>query len=227
MKTVLVENGQILGSFKGKFAVVGGAVPWLLLAHEDSRMSARSTWTSAWIRKCPATPLRSHRLASPADLTLLIKVCLTLEGFGRTIDPDFDMAPQAQPFLRRAIARQFAPRAIGRSGTRAMADAASLLAVVPRDLKRLLRLLRAGGARMHMQVDELHEFNHGIGRAANRLSGAMAIAAVIVGSSIAMTVEGRPTLLGGLALFGLLGFVSASLAGVWLLWSIFRSGGRR
>lgn len=50
---------------------------------------------------------------------------------------------------------------------------------------------------MHMQVDELHEFNHGIGRAANRLSGAMAIAAVIVGSSIAMTVEGRPTLLGG------------------------------
>lgn len=80
---------------------------------------------------------------------------------------------------------------------------------------------------MHMQVDELHEFNHGIGRAANRLSGAMAIAAAIFGSSIAMTVEGRPTLLGGLALFGLLGFVGASLAGVWLLWSISRSGGRR
>lgn len=35
VKTVLVEIGQILGSFKGKFAVVGGAVPWLLLANED------------------------------------------------------------------------------------------------------------------------------------------------------------------------------------------------
>ena len=31
VKSVLVEIGQILGSFKGKFAVVGGAVPWLLL----------------------------------------------------------------------------------------------------------------------------------------------------------------------------------------------------
>jgi hypothetical protein len=31
VKAVLVEIGQILGSFKGKFAVVGGAVPWLLL----------------------------------------------------------------------------------------------------------------------------------------------------------------------------------------------------
>jgi hypothetical protein len=31
VRSVLVEIGQILGSFQGKFAVVGGAVPWLLL----------------------------------------------------------------------------------------------------------------------------------------------------------------------------------------------------
>lgn len=36
VKSVLVEIGQILGSFRGKFAVVGGSVPWLLL--EDSEM---------------------------------------------------------------------------------------------------------------------------------------------------------------------------------------------
>ena len=35
MKSVLVEIGQILGSFQGKFAVIGGAVPWLLLSNED------------------------------------------------------------------------------------------------------------------------------------------------------------------------------------------------
>lgn len=35
VKTVLIEMGQILGSFRGKFAVVGGAVPWLLLGNED------------------------------------------------------------------------------------------------------------------------------------------------------------------------------------------------
>lgn len=34
VKTVLVEVGQILGSFKGKFAVIGGAVPWLLLDNQ-------------------------------------------------------------------------------------------------------------------------------------------------------------------------------------------------
>jgi hypothetical protein len=35
VKSVLVEIGQILGSFQGKFAVIGGAVPWLLLNNED------------------------------------------------------------------------------------------------------------------------------------------------------------------------------------------------
>ena len=35
VKSVLIEIGQILGSFQGKFAVIGGAVPWLLLDNED------------------------------------------------------------------------------------------------------------------------------------------------------------------------------------------------
>lgn len=35
VRSVLVEIGQILGSFRGKFAVVGGAVPWLLLDNPE------------------------------------------------------------------------------------------------------------------------------------------------------------------------------------------------
>lgn len=35
VKSVMVEVGQILGSFHGKFAVVGGSVPWLLLPDHE------------------------------------------------------------------------------------------------------------------------------------------------------------------------------------------------
>ncbi|WP_321943920.1 nucleotidyl transferase AbiEii/AbiGii toxin family protein [Burkholderia cenocepacia] len=35
VKSVLIEISQILGSFKGKFAVIGGAVPWLLLDNDE------------------------------------------------------------------------------------------------------------------------------------------------------------------------------------------------
>jgi len=36
VKSVLVEIGQILGSFRGKFAVIGGSVPWLLLENAEN-----------------------------------------------------------------------------------------------------------------------------------------------------------------------------------------------
>jgi hypothetical protein len=35
VRSVLIEVGQILGSFEGRFAVIGGAVPWLLLDNEE------------------------------------------------------------------------------------------------------------------------------------------------------------------------------------------------
>ena len=34
---MLVEIGQVLGSFQGKYAVIGGAVPWLLLENDEMR----------------------------------------------------------------------------------------------------------------------------------------------------------------------------------------------
>jgi ubiquinone biosynthesis protein len=44
-----------------------------------------------------------------------------------------------------------------------------------------------------------------------------------VGSSIVMTVQGGPELL-GLPLFGLLGFLVATFNSIWLVWSIWRAG---
>jgi ubiquinone biosynthesis protein len=46
---------------------------------------------------------------------------------------------------------------------------------------------------------------------------------LIIGSSIVMTVKGGPTLL-GLPAFGFLGYFMASLFGIWLIMSIWRSG---
>ena len=133
--------------------------------------------------------LRSHQLALPADLALLIKVCLTLEGLGRSLDPDFEMARQAQPFLRRAMAAQLGPRAVARRGARAWTDAVGLMAALPRELRRLLRGMRGDGPRVHMEIDELKEFGRQVAHSANRLAGSMVIAALIVGSSITMTVK--------------------------------------
>ncbi len=57
--------------------------------------------------------LRQYGLTLPADLALMIKTFLTLEGMGRQLDPDFDMAGAARP--SRCAEARFAAGSVGRS----------------------------------------------------------------------------------------------------------------
>jgi ubiquinone biosynthesis protein len=167
--------------------------------------------------------LREHRLALPPDLALLIKAFISLEGMGRELDPDFDMAGEALPMLRRVLRARYSPRALAQRGRHAVGELLALLSSLPRDLSRLLRAARRGRLEIHIDVARLTQVGSQLDRAISRLVVGIVVAALIVGSSIVMTVPGGPSLL-GLPLFGLLGFLGAVIGGLWLLLSIHRSG---
>jgi ubiquinone biosynthesis protein len=99
----------------------------------------------------------------------------------------------------------------------------SLLAGLPQDLSHLLRAVRRGRLEIHIDVTHLRRVGDQLDSAANRIVIGIVVAALIVGSSIVMTVLGGPTLL-GLPAFGLVGFLGAIVGGIWLLISILRSG---
>ena len=99
----------------------------------------------------------------------------------------------------------------------------SLLAGLPQDISRLLRAVRRGRLEVHIDVTHLRRVGDQLDNAANRLVIGIVVAALIVGSSIVMTVSGGPTLL-GLPVFGLLGFLGAVAGSLWLLLSILGSG---
>lgn len=163
--------------------------------------------------------LRQHHLRLPADLSLLVKAFITLEGMGRELDPSFEMAAQALPILERAMRERYAPRRVLERGWRSLAAMASLLSGLPQDLSRLLRAARRGRLEVHVEVLHLKEFGNQLDRAASRLVIGIVVAALIVGSSIVMTVPGGPSLL-GLPVFGLLGFVGAVAGSVYLMFSM-------
>lgn len=160
--------------------------------------------------------LRAHRLALPADLALLIKVFITLEGLGRSLDPGFHMAAEAVPLLRQAMRDRYQPRVLARRGWLALRQVAGLLGGLPRDLARLLRTARRGRIQVQIDISDLRGVADQLDRAAQRIAISLVVAALIIGSSIVMTVGGGPTLL-GLPAFGLLGFVGASVGALWLL----------
>ena len=167
--------------------------------------------------------LRDHGLALPPDLALMIKTFVTLEGLGRQLDPDFDMAAEARPFLESVLLRRHSPAVMARRGWRALASAVDLLMRLPKDLGQLLRNARRGRLHMEIDVPTLKPFGDQITRAANRLTLGVVTAALIIGSSIVMHASssggGR-----GWPILGVLGFVGAALGGLAILLSIWRSG---
>ncbi len=166
--------------------------------------------------------LRQHRLALPADLALLIKAFLSLEAMGRGLDPDFHMAAEAQPLLRQVVRARYAPRAMALRSVGSLRELAGQLGRLPHDLSRMMRSIGRGHVQVGIEIAHLKRAADQVDRAANRLSIALVIAALIIGSSIVMTVGGGPTLF-GLPAFGLLGFVGAAMGGVWLVRAIRRA----
>lgn len=172
------------------------------------------------------TILRDHGLSLPPDLALMIKAFLTLEGMGRQLDPDFDMAGAARPFLERVVMQRYSPRALLKRGRRSAVDAMELAGDLPRELRRLLRTARRGRLHMQMEVTSLKAFGEQVDRAANRLTMGVITAALVVGSSIVMHSAGGGVPSRWLLILGVMGFVGAALTGLWILLSIWRSGRR-
>nr|WP_320132762.1 AarF/UbiB family protein [uncultured Holophaga sp.] len=169
-----------------------------------------------------ANLMRQQGLTLPSDLALLIKAFISLEGMGRELDPDFDMVSQALPLLEQAMRRRYHPQAMAQRSWRTLHELLSLLTGLPGDLSRLLRAARRGRLEIHIDVTHLKRVGNQLDRAANRITIGIVVAALIIGSSIVMTVPGGPTLF-GLPIFGLVGFLIATIGGIWLLVSIWRT----
>ena len=171
-----------------------------------------------------AALLRAHWLLLPADLALLIKAFISLEGMGRELDPGFDMVSEMTPMIEKLISERYLPDAVLERGWRTVRDLLALAGELPHDLTRQLRAARRGKLSIHIDVAHLQRTAEQIDGAANRLSMSIVVAALIVGSSIVMSMPGNSTLWGPL-LLGVLGFVGALIGGLLLLLSIWKSGG--
>jgi len=167
--------------------------------------------------------MRDNNLLLPADLILLFKTLISLEGLGQQLDPEFHMIDHVTPFVERVIQQRYTPQALLKRGRKSVREALDVVANLPRDLQHLLRDVRRGRVKIDLDLKRLDHFGHQLDRASNRLTMGLLTASLVIGSSIIMTVEGGPKLF-GLPLFGLLGFLIAFLNSLWIIFSIWRSG---
>jgi ubiquinone biosynthesis protein len=175
-----------------------------------------------------STILREHSIVLPADLALLFKALITLEGFGRQYDPEFRLIDRAEPFLSRAMSERYQPVDALRRSQATLSDFLGLVASMPRDLARLVKDARHGRMRVELDLKRLDTFGDRVHRAMNRATMGIMTASLVIGSSIVMTVAGGPTLFGMslLTYCGLVGYLIAFMNSLWIIFSIWRSARR-
>jgi ubiquinone biosynthesis protein len=197
------------------------------LVFEYDNVPLRSIRIGALIRRFAAL-VRDHSIVLPADLTLMFKALVTMEGLGRQYDPDFHIIEHLAPLLRQVLRERYRPDAMMNRGRSTFEEFMNVLSSVPRDIARLTRDARRGKARIDLDIRRLDSFGDQLDKTLDRVTVGIMTASLVIGSSIVMTVNGGPTVFGAplLVMIGFGGYAIAFVNSVWVLYGIWRQSKR-
>ena len=167
--------------------------------------------------------VRRHRLHLPTGYALLLKTVLMHESLVARLDPGFEFTSVLVPYARGMMVRHFSPLRWGRSVGQAGIDLARLGIELPQQLRRLLTSLERGDTEFAIRPSGFDPFLRRLERIANRLVLGIVAAAFVVALAVLLSayhVRSDPQT--GAILIA--GFVLASVLGVYVAWSILRSG---
>lgn len=166
--------------------------------------------------------IRRNRLLPPAQFTLMLKSMMTIQNFSRQLDPKYDMAEQLRPFARRFSLQEMDPRQIFQGMRKAMQSAGDLATRFPEDVNAILSKFRLGKFQVRIHHEHLENLTSTLDKSSNRISFALIIAALLVGSSMLVPQEGSVLGLVNLQTLGIVGYLIAAVIGIWLVVSIIR-----
>ena len=123
--------------------------------------------------------LHEHRLVVPADLALLLRVLLRLQGLGRGVQTEVRVTELLEPYVHQIMAMRFDPRRIARQVGRAVRSWDHFISGLPDDLRAILEQIRTGSVGIDFRI---HDADHAVDRlvdglvtAASMMAGAQLI----------------------------------------------------
>lgn len=165
--------------------------------------------------------LRYNIRMPPAWISLLRAMTIS-EGVCLQLDPDFDFQAVATEAAREMMLEQFRPANVLRSLGQLARELNQYALRLPRQLSQLLLRVQASGLKVQLQLAEADRPLRKLDTMVNRLAFSIIAAAIIMASAIIFSSEQALTILGRpfITVLAVVGIVM----GLWLLYSILRSG---
>ncbi len=164
-----------------------------------------------------------HSLTIPADIFLMLKALGTVEGIALVLDEDFDMISHARPYIQRIKLDKLDPERIAGDLFHLTSQFMRFLGQFPHDILEISRLIRQQKLTIKIEQTGLNKTLSTQDQISNRISFSIIIAALIIGSALIVISE-IPPLVHGISFIGFIGFIAATVMGIWLLVAIIRKG---
>jgi ubiquinone biosynthesis protein len=166
----------------------------------------------------------SMNLRLPTRFVMLDKAIATLGAVGIELYPDFNVFEVAKPYARALLVERFTPRRMAARARREGWRLTSMAADLPYQVHETLEQMRDGQIEVGFVHKGLDEFMSKLDVLFNRLVIALIVTGGLIGSSvIGLLAKSGPHLL-GLHVVSVVGFTLSTVLGIWLLWSVVRSG---
>lgn len=169
--------------------------------------------------------IHRYKILLPAQIGLLLKVLITLEGTAKLLSPKFSLLEVMKPYQRHILLRRLSPARQMRKIRRVLHEVEQLAEVLPRHIIQILEQVQAGKFDVHLE-------HRGLSPSVNRLVLGMLASALFLGSSLMLANKVPPLLfpttawlgIKELSILGVAGCVTSILIGLRLLRAIGKSG---
>ncbi|WP_176011998.1 AarF/ABC1/UbiB kinase family protein [Victivallis sp. Marseille-Q1083] len=156
--------------------------------------------------------MNAHHLALRPNLYIMIKAVITIESLAKSFDPDLQIIELLKPFMRRQKLRQFDPRRYLMKFLDSWDDMAQAAIELPGTVGEVLKQTSEGKLKVRMEHSGLNPLIDAMNSFSNRLSFAIVLASLIVGSSL-IVLSRLPPRWHGVPIIGLAGFLLSGVLG--------------
>ncbi|REJ68795.1 MAG: AarF/ABC1/UbiB kinase family protein [Planctomycetota bacterium] len=164
--------------------------------------------------------IRRYRIMLPAQIALLLKSLIMLDGTARLADPSFSLIDALRPHRRRLLRQRLSPARRLKKMRRIAGELEQLAEVLPRRLIDLLGQMQSGKFDVHLD-------HRGLEPSVNRLVLGMLASAIFLGSALMLSMKAWPSVTlfeAQISLSGSTGVLLSAGLGLRLLRAINKSG---
>ncbi len=152
--------------------------------------------------------MRKYKVQLPGEISLLVRGIGLVEDAGERLDPNFNPVESFKPMARSVMREKVSPSRTIDFIKDNIFEIEHLMKILPHSISRILYRIEEG--KINVEVE-----HKGLERISNKLSTALIIAALLIGSAIVMQTDKG-------IILGIIGFIISMILGIWMILSILR-----